>query len=124
MKTAFAFITFLSLSACTSYPIANDVKMVSFDDNPTKGQSVGPIRGEDCIWSILGYQIGGQPTLDRAMANARTQSGGGLADQFRNGKKDESNSIRYINNVSTGRDGFNAVVVGKNCLVVKGNGYR
>lgn len=123
MKRVLAALALLCLSACTSYPIAQDVKMVSFDDNPTKGRSVGPIRGEDCIWQILGYQLGGRPTLDRAMANARTQSGGGITDQFTN-KSDAPTAIRYINNVSTQNEGFNAVVVGKNCLVVKGTGYR
>ena len=110
---------------CTTYPMAQGVKMVSFEDNVEKGKSVGPITGEDCVWSILGYKMGGRPTLDKAMAHARTQSGGGVLDTFKSDKDtNNTNTLRYINNVSTTNDGFNAVVVAKECLVVKGTGYR
>jgi hypothetical protein len=112
-------------AACTSYPIAQDIKMVSFDDNVAKGQSVGPIRGEDCVWSVMGYEIGGKPTLDKAMASARTQTGSGITDTFKSSKNSmNTNVIRYMDNVSTDRDGFNAVFVGKQCLIVKGTGYK
>jgi hypothetical protein len=109
---------------CTTYPVAQGVKMVSFEDNVVKGKSVGPITGEDCVWSVMGYKLGGRPTLDKAMAHARTQSGGGVLDSFKSDKNTTgANTIRYINNVSTENDGFNAGVVGKECLVVKGVGY-
>jgi hypothetical protein len=100
--------------------------MVSFDDDVTRGKSVGPIRGEDCVWSILGYKLGGPPTLDRAFASARNQTTSGIGDSFGRGSAVASNeaAIRYINHVSTEHDGFNAMVVGKECLVVKGTGYR
>jgi len=125
MKIGILSLFVLGMVGCTSYPIAQNVKMVSFDDNVAKGTSVGPIRGEDCIWSIMGYKLGGFPTLDKAMANARTQSGGGVLDTFKSSKDTmNGNALRYINNVSTQNDGFNAVVVGKECLVVKGNGYK
>ena len=124
MKIGILSLFVLGMVGCTSYPIAQNVKMVSFDDNVAKGTSVGPIRGEDCIWSIMGYKMGGFPTLDKAMANARTQSTSGITDSFKTSTASTGNALRYINNVSTTNDGFNAVVVGKECLVVKGNGYK
>ena len=125
MKKILLVLTVLVAAGCTTYPIAQQVKMVSFEDNVEKGKSVGPITGEDCIWSVLGYRLGGRPTLDKAMANARNQSGGGSLDSFKSSKDtNNTNALRYINNVSTENDGFNAVVVAKECLVVKGAGYR
>lgn len=123
-KLCFGLVCLMTLSACATYPYAKNVKMISFEDDVSKGKSAGPIRGEDCQWSILGYQMGGAPTLDRAFANARSQYSTGVLDSFGGGKKATGNELRYINNVSTENDGFNAVIFGKTCLVVKGLGYR
>jgi hypothetical protein len=116
----------LGFSGCATYQYAKDVRLVSFEDNVGKGKSVGPIQGEDCVWSVLGYKLGGIPTLDKAFASARNQTSSGITDSFSHGDQVASNdkAIRYINNVSTSYDGFNAVVVGKQCLIVKGTGYR
>lgn len=96
--------------------------MISYDDDVSAGKSVGPVRGADCTWTILGYQMGGAPTLDKAMANARIGAGEAFSDQW--SKKGNGETLRYINNVSTSHDGFNAGIVAKNCLVVKGAGYK
>jgi hypothetical protein len=117
-------IAALALSGCATYNYANNVKLVSFDDNIQKGTSVGPIRGEDCTWRILGYQLGGLPTVDRAFINARNQAGSLESAGFKSSTDKHENAIRYVNNVSTENDGFDAVVVGKTCIVVKGVGYR
>ncbi len=124
MKTII-LLTLVLASGCASYPYSKNVKMVSFEEEVEKGKSVGPIRGQDCTWSILGYQMGGDPTLDKAFANARSQADSGILSTI---KADSSalrngSAVRYINNVSTENDGFNAYVVGKKCLVVKGTGY-
>ncbi len=112
----------LTTSACTRYQYAREVKMLSFDENVEKGTSVGPVRGADCTWTVMGYQLGGRPQLDKAMAGARTQSGESVADALGEGEKKDA--LRYINNASSGWEGFDAVVVGKQCLVVKGAGYK
>jgi len=39
------------------------VKLVSFDENIRKGKSAGPISGEDCTWSLFGYNLGSLPTI-------------------------------------------------------------
>ena len=112
----------LTTSACTRYQYAREIKMLSFDENVEKGTSVGPVRGADCVWHVLGYQLGGYPQLDKAMAGARTQSGESAADAI--GQGEAKQSLRYINNASTEWDGFNAGIIGKRCLVVKGAGYK
>lgn len=115
MRTVIAALTrspflalFLATGGCASYQYAKDVKLVSFDDDVSTGHAVGPVRGEDCQTFILGYAIGDRPTLDKAFADARKENG----------------QLRYLNNVSTENTGFNAGVYGKQCVAVKGTGYR
>lgn len=112
------------LAGCATYNYAENVKNISFDDNPTKGVSTGNIRGEDCTWSVLGYQMGGLPTLDRAFINAKNQAGGLESAGLTSDGKGRGEKLRYVNNVHTSNEGFNAVIVGKTCIVVTGIGYR
>ena len=116
----------IGLAGCATYNYAEKVKMVSFSDDVSKGKSVGPIRGEDCTGRVLGYQLGGAPTLDRAFINAMNQAGGVEAAGFGSvtGNSGRGQRIRYVNNVSTKPEGFDAVVVGKQCIVVSGVGYQ
>jgi hypothetical protein len=72
----------------------------------------------------LGYQLGGAPTLDKAFMNAQNQAGFMETAGAGGSTSDRGKKIRYINNVSTKNEGFNAYVVGKQCLVVNGIGYR
>lgn len=125
MRAFALFSSVFLLGACTTYEYAQNVKLVSFEDDVSPGKSVGPIRGDDCNWMILGYWIGGMPTLDQAFANARTQTRSSIGDAFGGSKATLSDkTVRYMTNVHTGRDGFNAGVIGKNCLTVSGTGYR
>ncbi len=126
MKVSF-FLTLglMMLTGCASYNYAQKVKTIAFDDNVTKGQSVGSIRGEDCTWTVLGNQLGGAPTIDKAFINAKTQAGSVAAAGFGALTKQDANSgIRYINNATTANEGFNAYLFGKQCLVVTGIGYK
>ena len=109
-------------SGCATYNYAEQVKMVSFSDDLTKGMSVGNIRGEDCTWEVLGYQMGGPPTLDHAFINAKGQihSAGIMNDSKGHGGE----SLRYVNNAHAQNDGFNAGLFGKKCIVVTGLGYK
>ena len=121
----FAMTCVMGLSACASYKYADNMKMVGFDENGQKGQAIGNIRGEDCTWSVLGYKMGGSPTVDRAFMNAKNQAGGMEAAGLDHTGKDRGGTpLRYVNNVSTANDGFNALIVGKQCIVVTGVGFR
>jgi hypothetical protein len=123
---ALAAVVCLALTGCATYNYAEKIQTVSFTDNLTKGEAVGNIRGEDCTWTVLGNQLGGAPTLDRAFINAKNQAGGlesaGFGAVNSNGGRGQS--IRYVNNVHTSQEGFNAYLVGKNCIVVSGVGYK
>lgn len=112
------------LSGCATYNYAERVRLVAFSDNVKKGSSVGNIRGEDCTWHILGYQMGGAPTIDRAFQHVRNQTDGGSLTGSLGGSSAKGDSIRYVVNLSTMQDGFNAGLFGKNCIVVTGVGYR
>jgi len=123
MKRFISILSILLLTSCAQYQYANKVKMVSFDDNVKKGKSVGRIEGKDCTWMVLGYWLGGQPTVDKAFMNAQDQAGALASAGLK--KADAKNRLRYMNNVSTENEGWNAAgLVGKQCLVVKGAGYR
>ena len=111
------------LQSCASYHYADKVKMISFDDNFKKGKSVGSVRGEDCTWRILKYDLGGAPTIDKAFRNAQNQAGALESAGFGSDKSSRGKQIRYINNVNTENSGFDAIIFAKNCLVVTGNGY-
>lgn len=125
MKTSVFLTLGLSLLAsCATYQYAQKVKTISFDDNLTKGTAVGPIRGEDCTWTVLNQQLGGAPTIDKAFINAKNQVGAMGSAGFGALEKNTNAPIRYINNVTTSNEGFNAYLFGKQCLVVTGVGYR
>jgi hypothetical protein len=100
-------LTVCLATGCTTYPLAKDVKMVSFADDVTTGPSVGPVRGESCQDRVLGFPIGDRPTIDQAFIDVR-----------------QSGPVRYLNNVATSQDGFDAIIFAHHCLVVTGVGYR
>ncbi len=111
----------LVLQSCATYKYAQQMKMVSFDNDLTEGKSAGPVKGEDCTWMVLGYWLGGQPTVDKAFTNAMNQAGGMESAGFGTGGRGQK--LRYINNVNTDSDGFNVGFLGKQCLTVNGLGY-
>lgn len=124
LKLVICGLAALAVTGCATYNYAEKVKMVGFSDDLQKGKSVGNIRGEDCTWQILGYQLGGAPTVDKAFRHAQNQTDGsslvGSVSASRNG----GGSLRYVLNLSTANDGFNAGLFGKQCIVVTGVGYR
>lgn len=123
MKKVLGFLPLFFLVSCAQYKYASKVKMVSFSDDVKKGKSVGAIQGKDCTWMVLGYWLGGQPTLDKAFMNAKDQAGF-LQSAGVGGDSDTKDNLRYINNVSTENEGWNIGFLGKKCLVVNGVGYK
>ncbi|MEO0336225.1 MAG: hypothetical protein AAF202_07515 [Pseudomonadota bacterium] len=95
------------LSGCASHPYANNVKMVGFSGDTKKGRTIGSVEGEDCQWAIFGYPLSEPPRLDKAMRELVRES-----------------NVRYVNKVSSVNEGFNIVLLRKNCIRVSGVGYR
>jgi hypothetical protein len=125
MRKGLLFLAlFVTAQGCATYKYANNVKMVSFSDDLTKGKSVGNVRGEDCTWSVLNQPLGGAPTIDKAFINTRKQASTIESAGFSSSGANNNEGLRYVNNVSTEREGFNAYLFGKDCLVVTGVGYR
>jgi hypothetical protein len=108
------------------YKVAKDIAFVSFDENVAKGATVGPMRGGDCTWFVLGHTMGSEPTLDRALLNARQGRGESVNDAVNGGMGTATAgaNLRYMTDVSTDHDGFNAGFFGKRCLIVKATGYK
>lgn len=108
ITTATLCLTLL-MSGCSSYQYAKNVKIIAFHDLKGRGQSVGPVEGQDCMWRVLGYQFSENPSLDRAFMDAKKHGGEHLS---------------YIKNVSTKNTGFVTGIVDKQCLVVQGEGVK
>jgi len=110
---------------CQTYQYASNVRLISFDDDLTVGKSAGPVEGKDCVWRVLGRWLGSAPTLDSAFQRAATQKSSNImSDTIGDTGSANGNAIRYMNDVRTEWDGFDAWVIGQRCLVVKGKGYR
>lgn len=116
----------LFLGGCATYSTMENVKLVSFEENVPTAKSVGPIRGESCGFAIMGYWLGDKLTIDKALANARTQAGSSIMSSVHSNNQSNlgDNTLKYMTNVSTDWDGFNTYIVSKSCLVVKGVGYK
>jgi hypothetical protein len=112
----------LAVAGCATYRDVKELKMVAFDENLAKGKSQGEFESDDCVFHILGYRLGGNPEISKAIANARSGKKSKVTDVIEEEKGTEE--IRYANNVTVGTDGFDAVVFGKNCIVVKGMAFR
>lgn len=126
MKTAALFLAAGALlQGCVTHGYAENLKLASFDDGGTPGKPLGPVEGRDCVWRVLGYSLGGDLSLGKAFANARTQASTGIHTAFvADAAALSESTVRYLNNISTAYDGFDAYVVGKSCLVVKGAGFK
>lgn len=112
MKTiSFVTLILLGLTSCQTYKYAAKVKFIAFHDNIEKGEASGNVSSKDCQSFVLGYPTGPDPTLDHAFELIQAKGG-------------EGKNLRYLNDVSTETEGFNALVYAKRCLIVKGRGYR
>lgn len=124
MLRALVALLAITSTGCATYNYAQNVKTIAFTDDLKKGNSVGSIHGEDCTWQILGYQLGGLPTVDKAFGHAQHGTDGASLSGSLTSKQQSNGSLRYVNNVSTKNDGFNAGLFGKTCIVVTGVGYK
>ena len=121
----FTIVAVLLITGCQTAQQAREIQLLSFSEDVSKGKSVGPMEGDDCIWQILGYQIGGYPTLQKAIINARKGKGSTIGDHFGGEATGSSKSdVRYFNNVTVTHGGFNAYVVGKSCITITATGYN
>jgi hypothetical protein len=111
------------LQACQTTVPVKELKLVGFEEDVGKGKSVGEVEGGDCVYMILGYWLGGAPTLSKAFANARKQRTTSVSESV-GGNADAGDALRYMNNVTVKDEGFNAVVFGKYCLMVSGMGFK
>ncbi len=66
----------------------------------------------------------GQPSVQKAFAAAAGKSTDGLLDTFSSSQSGGELKYRYITDARTANDGFNAGVIAKNCIVLKGKGYK
>lgn len=111
------------LASCQTVQQAKELKLVGFDENVSKGKNIGPIEGGDCVYKILGYWLGGQPTLQRAMMNARKGKTSTITDSG-GGESSGTGDIRYFNNAVVSNDGFDAYVFGKTCINITATGFK
>lgn len=124
-KLAVAAALTMSFSGCTYYKYAKEINLVGFEEEAYKGKSVGQIEADDCVYHVLGYWMGGEPTFARALQNARAQRKTTVTDAFGGSKAaNAADALRYLNNVSSGTDGFDIGLFGKRCVTVTGLGFH
>jgi hypothetical protein len=111
------------LTSCQTAQPARELKLIGFDENVSKGKNMGPVEGADCVYQVLGYWLGGQPTLQRAFMNARKGKVSSLADAG-GGGEGVGGELRYMNNAVVSTDGFNAGIFGKKCINVTATGFK
>lgn len=117
------FLSMIGLAGCQTAQQAKEIKLLGFTEDASKGTSTGPIEGADCVFQVFGYWLGGQPTLSKAVMNARSGKSTSITDSF--GSADMgTGGVRYFNNMTVSNDGFNAVVFGKQCIKVSAVGYK
>ncbi len=121
----FSIITLCALfaSGCTTYRDVKEIKMLGFSDDVSKGQSVGQFESDDCVYHVMGYSLGTNPNVSRAIANARTRKKSNVVDVIHQENANSGKPIRYATNIEASNGGFDAVVFGKRCVVVRGVGY-
>ncbi len=89
---------------------------------PEAANIAGQIEAADCMWSVLGYNLGTYPEISKALANARTQRKSSAVEDVI-GTSEEGKALRYVTNVTAHYDSFNAYLFGRTCINVKGLGY-
>lgn len=114
---------YLTLS-CTSFRPMNEIKHIGFQTEVQKGKSVGQIEGDDCAFGVLGYWIGGNTSIGKALANARTGKKTTIADVANSSGGIEEGGVRYLNNVRYEHTGWDAYVAAKSCIQVSAKGYK
>lgn len=111
------------LMGCTTVQEVREIKLVSFDDDIKKGKSIGEVESNDCVYHIMGYWLGGAPTVRKSLANSRKQRKSSLTDVVAANYDSDAETVRYIKNVQFEHTGFNYYFFGKRCITTKGLGY-
>jgi hypothetical protein len=121
-KTPLLLLTLAcATTGCATYPDVGSIKFIGFSDEINKGKPAGQIESDDCVYRVFGYPLGTEPDISSAIANARTGKKSQLSDVV--AQSDSTAKVRYVDNVTAQRGGFNAYVFGKSCIEVKGAGY-
>jgi hypothetical protein len=119
-----AFLTF----ACQTPPkLANDIRLIGFDQDISRGKNVGLVEGDDCSYGVLGKASFGSAKLRRAFDNARKGARTNVSDSVTKAFNGSSRGgggggVRYMNNVTIDSEYDNYFLFQKYCTVVSGKG--
>jgi hypothetical protein len=112
-------------SGCASYQVAQDVKLLSFTEEPkAKEVSYGSIEGKSCQWNVFGYPIGEQPTMRSAFENAVKGKDGGAIPFTDAAKTAGTQNLSVLRNVSSQTSGMNLYIAHRYCVSVTGLGAQ
>ncbi len=103
----FNTIVFMLICSC-AVPLAGSVMLIGVSNEFEVGKSIGIINGEDCATNVFGF--GRSPlslTLNAAVERAQAK-----------------NSLRYLNGVSVDSTHSNIVVYNRQCMVIRGEGFK
>lgn len=124
MKYALLVLCTFHLAACATHTVAKNLNFVSFDESAKGDQlkTAGSVDGQDCTWSVVGYNIGPEPSVRRAFANTASQTQDSMIPGQQGTQK--SGAIKVVKNISVETGGFDIWLLGRRCITVTGAGFR
>lgn len=85
------------------------------------------MSSKDCAWKLLGFSIGGGPSygdaFDKAVSLKNTSFWKGVSDEFSSDTKLHKFRIKLLNNIQTSEEGWNAYLIGKQCVKLRAVAY-
>lgn len=123
-------ILFFLFTACANhrYTDSRVIRSIGVTDKISDLENVGYVTSKDCAWKFLGMNFGTKPTVGDAFVNAislnnKTMSES-LGEEFSESSKINNSKIKLLTNIQTVPEGWNILLVGKECLKLRAVAYR
>ena len=93
---------------------------------PQKSEQTGPIVGRKCAWHFFSASFSNPPSVQQALNSAMINRNETQWEAIAGSSSTEAiqlNEIRLINNIVVETSGFDAWLIGRQCVFVSGLGY-
>lgn len=103
-------------------------KSVGLTHDISNLENAGMVSAEDCSWKLLGYNIQADPSFEDAYQNAVGLTEQGFTESMAEGFSSKSRltqtKVRMLTNIRLRNEGWNALIIGKQCLKLNAIAYR
>lgn len=130
MKYLLLFSMTLIASGCAThlYHDYRYFKAVGLTHDISNLQNAGVVSSEDCSWTVFKYNIQAPPSLEDAFENAVGLREMGfqesMTDSFSSKSRLTENRVRMLINIRLRSEGWDALIIGKQCLKLHAIAYR